>query len=54
MSPEATSRPKASRIPFVAALLAGSALFSGVLGVLREAVLAGMRPMRLPRLRSRH
>ncbi|MDJ0852227.1 MAG: murein biosynthesis integral membrane protein MurJ [Myxococcota bacterium] len=40
MSPEATSRPKASRIPFVAALLAGSALFSGVLGVLREAVLA--------------
>ena len=40
MSDEAVSRAKASRIPFVAALLAGSALFSGVLGVLREAVLA--------------
>ncbi len=41
MSDEAASRPQASRIPFVAALLAGSVLASRALGFVREAVLAG-------------
>ena len=41
MNPEPTSRPRASRIPFVAALLAGSMLFSRALGLVREMVLAG-------------
>lgn len=41
MSNEAASRPNASRIPLVAALLAGSVLLSRVLGYAREAVLAG-------------
>ena len=40
MSPEPSSRPHASRIPIVAALLAGSILLSRVLGVVREMVLA--------------
>lgn len=40
MSDEGASRPRASRIPFVAALLAGSVLFSRLLGYVREAVLA--------------
>ena len=41
MSDEPTSRPRASRIPFVAALLAGSMLLSRGLGLVREIVLAG-------------
>lgn len=40
MSPSEQSRPKASRIPIVAALLAGSVLLSRALGVVREMVLA--------------
>ena len=40
MSGEAPARPRASRIPLVAALLAGSVLLSRVLGIAREAVLA--------------
>ncbi len=40
MSPDTTSRPRASRIPFVAALLAGSILLSRALGLVREMVLA--------------
>jgi peptidoglycan biosynthesis protein MviN/MurJ (putative lipid II flippase) len=35
------NRPRASRLPAVAALLVGSVLLSRVLGFAREAVLAG-------------
>ena len=40
MNPEATRRPRASRIPFLVALLGGSVLLSRVLGLVREMVLA--------------